>query len=95
MSSNPPSPWPWLSAVVVVSLLCLFVYAAVQQTYRQGADDPQVQLAEDACGRRLAGTQPGALLTPGPVDMARSLAPYVTVLDRAGAVLASSAELGI
>ncbi len=38
----------WLPFAVTVTAFCALTYAAVQQSFRQNANDPQIQLAEDA-----------------------------------------------
>ncbi len=83
----------WFPLAVAVSALALLVYVAVQQNYRQNANDPQVQLAEDAAARLEAGDQAQTVVGTGKVDIARSLAPFLIVYDDAGQVVASSAQL--
>lgn len=83
----------WLLVAVVVTGLIGIVYAAVQQDIRQGANDPQIQVAEDAA-TRLAGGEPVQSVVPSEkVDIATSLAPYVIIFDASGNPIASSAQL--
>ena len=82
----------WLPAAVAATVLALLVAGAVQQNIRQGANDPQIQMAEDTATSLAGGRQPAAAAT-GKVDMARSLAPYTMVFDDAGRLLASGVEL--
>ena len=83
----------WVPLAIAVTLLCGVVYAAVQQSYRQGANDPQVQMATDAA-TALGGGQPASAVVPAAkVQMASSLAPYLIVYDDAGRVVAASVEL--
>ena len=84
----------FLPAIVLATIGCGIVYAAVQQDLRQGADDPQHQLAEDAVARLTAGDSPTAVVGTGRVDIASSLDPFVIVYDPTGAVLASGGRLG-
>lgn len=79
------SPWLrrafalWLPAAAAATVVAAFAFVAVQQGYRTSADDPQIQLAEDAARALGAGAAP-AEVTAGPqVDMAASLAPWVVV----------------
>lgn len=74
----------WLPIAVVIVALCALVYASVQQSLRQGANDPQIQMAEDVA----------TVLPAGKVDLALSLAPFVIIYDSTQKVLASSAVLG-
>jgi hypothetical protein len=99
----------WLPIAVAVTCLGLLGYAAVQQVYRTGADDPQVQLAHDAAAAIAEGSSPEQVArtarhAPGSdsdvvLDPATgeapggSLAPFVIVYDSAGTPLASSATL--
>jgi hypothetical protein len=83
----------FLPVATAATLVCLLVAGAVQQDLRQGANDPQQQLAEDAVVRLNAGNPATAVVNGGPVDVASSLDPFVVVYDTAGNVLATDAEL--
>jgi hypothetical protein len=83
----------WLPAAAVLVVMTGLVYGSGQQILRQGANDPQIQIAEDAAARLGGGTDPHQLVPAGTVDLARSLAPYLTVFDGAGRVVASNAVL--
>ena len=83
----------WLLIAIVISGLCGILYAVVQQDIRQGADDPQIQMAEDAAAK-LANGQPVPSVVPAEkVNIATSLAPYIIVFDSTGKPIASSAQL--
>jgi hypothetical protein len=83
----------WLPAAVGVSLMSGVLYVSVQQSYRQNANDPQLQMAEDAAARLSSGDAPAAVVGDGSVDVATSLAPFVAVYDASGRVLASDGTL--
>jgi hypothetical protein len=83
----------WLPFAVVVTAFCALAYMTVQQALRQGADDPQIQLAEDAAAALNRGERPDALVPGSQVDMATSLAPFLLTYDGNGKPLASSALL--
>jgi energy-converting hydrogenase Eha subunit F len=85
----------WLPLVAVLTGLFVFTFWAVQQNYRQGMDDPQIQVAEDGAARLDAGGVPAELVTRGtePTDIATSLAPWLVVYDASGTPLESSATL--
>jgi hypothetical protein len=68
-------------------------YFISQQVLRMSANDPQLQLAEDAAQRLNAGEDVARILPDHKVDMAASLAPFVIVYDNAGRPVASSASL--
>src|SRR6266849_11215871 len=83
----------WLLVAIVVTGLIGLLYAAVQQDLRQGANDPQIQMAEDAAVK-LAGGQPVQSVVPSEkVDIAKSLAPYLIIFDANGNPIDSSAQL--
>jgi hypothetical protein len=84
----------FLPTAAATTVLAGLVYVAVQQNFRQNANDPQVQIAEDAAARLSAGASPQVVASGDPVDLARSLAPYTIVYDAEGGVLASTGSLG-
>jgi hypothetical protein len=84
----------WLQLAAAVSACCLLVWVAVQQLWRQDANDPQVQMARDAAARLAAGQAPVDTVVPTTtVDVASSLAPFLTVLDARGSIVASSGRV--
>ena len=84
----------WLLIVVVVTGLCGLVYGVVQQDIRQGANNPQIQMAEDAAAKLASGQAAQSVVPAEKVDIAKSLAPYIIVFDASGKPVASSAQLG-
>jgi hypothetical protein len=84
----------WMPSAVAVTLVCGIAFTIVQQNYRQSANDPQLQMAEDAAAALSAGASPSQVATGPQVDMATSLAPFIIVFDSAGKPLASTASLG-
>ena len=83
----------WLPLAVVVSALCALAYITVQQVFRQGANDPQIQMAEDAAGALDNGASLEAVVPKQQVDLSRSLAPFLLVYDANGKALGSSGVL--
>jgi len=83
----------WLPLAVATVCLCALVYLAVQQSLRQGANDPQIQMAEDAAASLKAGASVDSVVPSAQVEIASSLAPFIMVFDSAGNVVASSATL--
>lgn len=83
----------WLPIAVAAALLTALGYVLVQQDLRMSANDPQIQLAEDAASALRSGQPAQAVVNGTPIDMARSLAPFVIVFDDSGQPLASSATL--
>ena len=84
----------WLPIAVAVTALSGLVYLAVQQSYRNGLDDPQLQLATDGAARLDAGATAGSIVTSPAVDAEKSLAPFVTVMDANSHILAAGALIG-
>jgi hypothetical protein len=84
----------FIPLAIVVTAMSGLVYLVGQQGLRIGANDPQVQLAEDAAARLDAGEMPSGVVGSGAtVDVARSLAPFIVVYDRAGTALATDGQL--
>lgn len=73
--------------------LALALNTIPQQVLRLGANDPQIQLADDLTVRLEEGTPPAEALPAGSVDMARSLSSFVIAYDDQGRPLASQAQL--
>ena len=84
----------WLPLAVVVTALCLLAYVAVQQSLRQGANDPQIQMAEDAAAALQRGASANSLISKAPpVEISTSLAPFMILFDGSGKAVASSGVL--
>ena len=83
----------WLPIAIATAGLCALVYLTVQQSMRMGANDPQIQMAEDAASSLNTGASVDSVVPSTKVEIANSLAPFVIVFDESGKVLASSATL--
>jgi hypothetical protein len=83
----------WLPLALVIVAMSGLVYLVVQQTLRLGANQPQVQMAEDTAAAIVHGESPTAVVPAATVDIETSLAPFMIVWDDNGKVLASSAVL--
>ena len=84
----------WLQMAGAASACCLLVYYSVQQLWRADANDPQLQMARDAAARLASGQTPvDAIVPTTTVDAASSLAPFLTVLDARGSIVASSGRV--
>lgn len=83
----------WIPIAVTLGVVALLVYGAVQQDLRQSANDPQIQIAENAAVALAAGQTSESVLPAERVDLGSNLAPFVIVYDQYGAVRASSATL--
>ncbi len=83
----------WLLVAIVIVGFYFSMYAVVQQVLRQGANDPQIQMAEDAATKLANGQSVQNVVPAEKVDIATSLAPYMIVFDTNGTPMASSAQL--
>ena len=72
----------------------LFVYASVQQSLRESANDPQIQMAEDAANDLKNGQAPAGVVGRGNIiDISESLSPFLIIYDSTGLPLESPAKL--
>ncbi len=85
--------YAWLPMAIAITLIFGSVYFVIRQTTRQAANDPQLQMAQDAAHDLVAGSLPADVVPTQKVDMSTSLAPFMIVYDDLGNVLASSGEL--
>jgi hypothetical protein len=87
-----------LPLLAILLTLTTFVagagYLISQQVLRMSANDPQIQLAEDAANRVSRGEIPSAIIPERQIDMASSLAPFIIFYDGSGHPVAGSALLG-
>lgn len=77
----------------LATALSALVYGAVQQNYRQSANDPQIQMAEDSAKILSSGIPAASVVGLVKVNPADSLAPFLIVYEEAGKTVASSAIL--
>lgn len=84
-----------LVALVLVTIVLGCTYVADQQMLRQGANDPQIQLAEDAAAALGRGASAPAIVSSGAqIDVAESNSPFIIVMNAKGTILQSSGVLG-
>ncbi|GAC1399397.1 MAG: hypothetical protein NVS4B12_15110 [Ktedonobacteraceae bacterium] len=83
----------WLLIAIVIVGFYFSMYAVIQQVLRQGADDPQIQMAEDSAAKLAAGQSVQDVVPAGKVDIATSIAPYMIIFDANGTPIASSGQL--
>jgi hypothetical protein len=83
----------WFPVALVSFILCGLIHLAVQQDLRQSANDPQIQLAEDAAMSIEQGKAPSTFLPPQTIDIAKSLTPFVVIYDDNGKPIATSGNL--
>jgi hypothetical protein len=82
-----------LILTALASGLALALYAIPQQVLRQGANDPQIAIADDLAAKLEQGIAPAQAIPTASIDMARSLSPFVIVYDDQGHPLASQGKL--
>lgn len=80
-----------LALLVVIG----FAYVAVQQSYRLGANDPQIQFASDIAAEMSAGSLPHDAIDTRTVqvDPSKSLDPFAIIVDSNGNATASTMSL--
>ena len=81
----------WIGLVFVITIVLGSTYLAIQQDIRAGANDPQIQLAEDGALALSGGADSQSIVSQNSIDIAKSLAPFTIVYDESGLVKASSA----
>lgn len=88
---------PRIPQLAILLTLTTFIagtgYLISHQVLRMSANDPQIQLAEDAANRMTEGENASAVIPERRIDIASSLAPFVIVYDDSGRPIASSAYL--
>ena len=81
-------------AAIAVTGVCALVYGAVQQNYRQTANDPQIQMAGGRPRYKLWEARARALpCLRTAVDIGNSLAPWVAVYNGYGGIIGSNGAL--
>ncbi len=84
-----------LLSFCLVTLFFGTVYVSVHQVYRQSANDPQIQIAEDIALRLKNGQPVDNYKAPADavIDIEKSLAPYLVVYDVDGKPIAGNGIL--
>lgn len=84
----------WIGiAAVLISILFASIYLVAQQTLRQNANDPQIQLAEDNAASFTRGSTPSIIGDANKTDIANSLAPFLMIYDNNRQLVVASAVL--
>ncbi|MDB5183097.1 MAG: hypothetical protein JWO47_881 [Candidatus Saccharibacteria bacterium] len=82
-----------LALLAAITIIFGTIYAASQSVLRSSANDPQIQMAEDAAAVLNNGVDPASLLT-SKVDASKSLAPFIVIYNKQGRAVASSVYNG-
>lgn len=80
-------------ALLVLTAVSLLVYGAVQQVYRRGANQPQIQRAEDTATALSNNIDLKTVAVTGQLDMGQSLAPFQIIYDMSSNIISSSGVL--
>ena len=91
----PTAAKSWLPLAVTIVLLSGLVYAAVQQNYRQSANDPQIQITQDVASAIAQGSATADNIVPAnpTVDMSQSLSAFVIIYTATGTPIGGSVML--
>jgi hypothetical protein len=81
------------SAAIIVTVIFLFIYASVQQSYRTAANDPQMQLASEIKQRLENGQSIQNFFPNDSVDLSKSFNVFAMLLDNQCHVMRSSGFL--
>src|SRR5579859_6651278 len=82
----------WIPFVFISTVLAGTILLAVQQNYRQSANDPQIYLAEDAAHYLSDGsTEISNYNNRLNVEISESLYPFVMIFDEKGKLIAGDA----
>ncbi len=83
--------------IVVIGIITIIfgtIYATVQQDYRQSANDPQIQVAEDTAKIFSTGDQIQEIAAMYPqINFAQSLAPFIILYDEKGQMIFSTGNM--
>ncbi|HSX41675.1 MAG TPA: hypothetical protein VLF21_03580 [Candidatus Saccharimonadales bacterium] len=82
----------WLGQAVIITIIFVTIYAAVQQNYRQNANDPQASMVIGLAGQITQGTDVELGQVPK-IDPSKSLTPFAIIYDDQGKVVDSNVEL--
>ncbi len=82
-----------LAAVALSGVISLFIFGAVQQSFRQSANDPQIQMVEDAVTILNNGTPSSSFTTSEKINVGESLAPFIVIYDTNGRPMAGNGFL--
>jgi hypothetical protein len=83
----------WIPLAVTITLVCGLIYGVVQQNYRQNANDPQIQIADDVAQAIERGESYASFVYPSNVNLVTSLAPFVIVYDSSKNIKFTNADL--
>ena len=71
----------------------MLIYGTVQQSFRSGANDPQLQLARDIAIALNNNHSPNQLIPKDTIDISKSQAPFVVLYNKDGKPIQSTGLL--
>lgn len=84
----------WFGYAAIITLACGIIYVTVQQNFRLSANDPQIQMAQDAAIAIDKGADPKNLQgTNLAFEISQNLSPFLVVYDPSGNLIAGSTTL--
>src|ERR1035437_8806059 len=83
----------FLSPLAIITVIMGLINVTVQQSYRMGANDPQIQIAQDISDRLSRGRSVDAYFAGDSLDISRSLAVFSTLYNPAGQPLRATGLL--
>jgi hypothetical protein len=84
---------PWVLAGLLSTVVIGTGYGMVQHTLRSGANDPQIQMVEEAVTALQAGERPETVVGTTEVNLDQSSAPFLIVYNESYGIAASGAKL--
>jgi len=91
---NPTILLPHLAAAIITTMLSALVYVGVQQAYRMGANDPQIQVARHVAYKLSANRPVPDLAFSDTVNLLESLGIFTQVYNANYALVASTGYIG-
>lgn len=82
----------YLFVLAIITIIFGVIYVTVQQSYRSGANDPQIQMARDINLKLREGKTIESFFTDS-FNIAQSLSPFTVLYDANGKPLRSSGYL--
>lgn len=83
----------FLAFSVFVTAMIVFVYAVAQNILRSEADDPQIQMAEEASFLLNHNAPMGPIVPEIGVELSESLKPFLQIYDEKGSLLDGNATM--
>ena len=93
MNTKLPILLRWLPFALIATCLSGLVYVAVQQVFRQSANDPQIEIAEESAAVLATGQPPQMFGTNSSIDISKSLSPFVIAYNEEGKAISGTGSL--